>query len=170
MSLFKFKKKHSKEWIQEALAEIDKLDPAKRIPSSENVCFSLEVDLTVTDYEKWKSKLEYPTFQELLLHCIESKGLKYPEFYKAAYLDRKLFSAIKNDRHYQPKKETAVACCFALGLNLIDAKDLLGTAGYSLSLSIAWDRVVYYCLDKGITDIYSVNELLDAVGEKCIRE
>ncbi len=103
------------------------------------------------------------------MSCIEHKGLSNQDFYKAALIDRKLFSAIKNNRDYQPKKETAVACCIGLELNLSDSEKLLELAGYKLSLAIAWDRVIYYCLKNGVTDIDAVNELLYEAGEKCIR-
>lgn len=99
---------------------------------------------------------------------IEQKGMSAPEFYNAAFIDRKLFSAIKNNEYYQPSKETAVACCFGLKLSLRASEELLRTAGYSLSLSIPWDRVIYYCLGHNIKDLNDVNELLYYMGEKCI--
>jgi len=163
--------KHSTEWIQRALAEIDKLNPNIQpqtiVEPSSDVRYSIKVEWT--DFDEWQTQLLAPTFQEMLFTCIQRKGLSNTDFYKAATLDRKLFSAMKNNRNYQPKKETAVACCFGLGLNLSDAEKLLELAGYKLSLSITWDRVIYYCLKNGIFDIDSANELLYEAGEKCIR-
>ena len=74
----------------------------------------------------------------------------------------------KNNEYYQPSKETAVACCFGLKLSLRASEELLRTAGYSLSLSIPWDRVIYYCLGHNIKNLNDVNELLYYMGEKCI--
>ena len=54
-------------------------------------------------------------------------------------------------------------------LNEADSVKLLELAGYVLSPAIGWDRVILYCLKKGITDIDIVNELLYEQGEKCIR-
>ena len=91
-----------------------------------------------------------------------------PEFYNAAMIDRKLFSSIKNNKDYKPKKETAVACCFGLQLGLTEAEKLLEAAGYKLSLAILWDKIVYFCLDHNITDLDIVNELLYQENQKCI--
>lgn len=158
-------------WIQRALAEIDMLVPKQDKPDVEKSGSEIRYSLDVrwSDFDEWKSQLVYPTFQEMLMTCIEKKGMSNQDFYKAAHMDRKLFSAIKNNTEYQPKKETAVACCFGLALDLEDAENLLELAGYKLSLAITWDRVIYYCLKNGIFNIDVVNELLYEEGEKCIR-
>ncbi len=183
--------KKTTDWIKNALEEIKKLDPSTQIikndgikystrddesdtfystktPSTSSVRYSLKVPAP-DDFDSWKKSVKTETFQEMLMKCIEMKGLSNQEFYTAALIDRKLFSAIKNNPDYQPKKETAVACCLGLGLNWQDAEKLLELAGYKLSLSISWDRVIYYCLHQGITDIDVVNELLYEEGDKCIR-
>ncbi len=162
--------------VMETLARIDELDPAKKKepeePSAQvgetKIRYSLKFDEDVEIFVKWQSEHWMATFQQTLLHMIEQKGMSAPEFYNAAFMDRKLFSAIKNNVNYRPSKETAVACCFGLKLSLRATERLLRTAGYSLSLSIPWDRVVYYCLENGITDLNDVNELLYYMGEKCI--
>lgn len=166
----------TKAWIQKALREIEMLKPVESDnPGDHGIRYSLPVDIqfdeneTGNDFSIWKERVKKQTFQERLLECIAQSGMKNQEFYKAAYIDRKLFSAIKTNPNYHPQKETAVACCFALRLSLSDAKELLELAGYSLSLSIAWDRVIYYCMKKKIFDIDIVNELLYEEGEKCIR-
>lgn len=120
-------------------------------------------------YKNWEKTVNTVTFQEKLMSFISEKGMTNQQFYKAALLDRKLFSAINTNPNYQPKKETAVACCLGLKLDINETKDLLRLAGYSLSLSITWDKIVYYCIDNHIFDIDIINELLYAEGEKCIR-
>ena len=109
-----------------------------------------------------------PTFQELLMQYIEEKEISHIDFYKAAWIDRKLFSAISNHPYYKPKKETAVACCLGLRLSLSEATKLMAAAGYSLSESILWDVIIRYCIEHEIYDINQVNQILDAHGEKCI--
>ncbi len=174
--------KKSEEWIRSKIEEIDQLRPhvvfGEGISTYGNVGSS-DVMFSVKDDEGYlKSFLEWTaehkgqrnrTFQQELLKHIETKGMTNQEFYNAALIDRKLFSAIKNNTDYKPKKETAVACCLGLGLGWEEAEELLEVAGYTLSLAIPWDRVVYYCIHEGITDIDVVNELLYAEGEKCIR-
>ena len=163
--------KKSKDWIKNAMREIRQLDPTSqtRVYQGSGVFKSDNTVKEPTDFETWRAELVSPTFQEMLMTCIERKGMGNSEFYKAALLDRKLFSAIKNNPDYQPKKETAVACCFGLQLCLQDAEKLIELAGYTLSMAIGWDRVIYYCLQNRIYDIDVVNEILWEEGEKCIR-
>ena len=162
--------KKDENWIRNAMREIRELDLSSqtRVYKGSGV-FVAEKVAEPSDFETWRSELTSPTFQEMLMKCIEMKGMENSEFYKAALLDRKLFSAIKNNPDYQPKKETAVACCFGLQLNRFDAEKLLELAGYTLSMAIGWDRVIYYCLQNKIYDIDVVNEILWEEGEKCIR-
>ena len=82
------------------------------------------------------------------------------QVYKDANLDRKLFSKIRCDVNYKPKKATALALGFALHLNLDEMKDLLGRAGLALSPSSVADLIIGFCLKNGIYDIYDVNTLL----------
>lgn len=170
-----FPEKPSKR-VRETLPKIDDLDPNKPKAQVEpaqkveepKVRYSLSWDEDALLFDRWVASHRWATFQQTLLYLIEQKRLSPPEFYNAAFMDRKLFSAIKNNENYRPSKETAVACCFGLGLSLHQSEKLLRTAGYSLSLSIPWDRVVYYCLEHGIKDLNDVNELLYYSGEKCI--
>lgn len=125
--------------------------------------------LSEDEFKSWEKTIVEPTFQEKLMSYIAAKGMKNNEFYKAALLDRKLFSAMNTNPNYQPKKETAIACCIGLKLSLDETEDLLKAAGYYLSLSITKDKVIYYCISNKIYDMDVINELLYAVGEKCIR-
>ena len=117
-------------------------------------------------YKKWKA-LE--TFSDKIERFIQSKNLTSVQFYKAADIDRKVYSAMRNNKRYQPKKETAIACCFGLGLSLEETEELLDSAGYSLSTSIRRDVIIRYCLLQHNYSIYDVNAILDAAGEKTLR-
>ena len=106
------------------------------------------------------------SFQQRLLRFIDERGLTDPEVYKAANVDRKLFSKIRCNKDYIPKKKTIVALAIALKLNLDDTQDLLATAGYRLSTSSKADLIVMFCLENDVYDIYEVNALLDRWGEQ----
>lgn len=95
-------------------------------------------------------------FSETLLKLIDRTGKKDSEVYSAANVDRKLFSKIRSNPAYHPKKETALAFAFALKLNLEETKNLLGTAGYALTRSSEADIIAeYYIVHK----YYKIDEL-----------
>lgn len=121
------------------------------------------------DLDSWMDEERTTTFQQDLMDLIHQKGMSPSEFYKAAWMDRKLFSAMKSRENYSPKKDTAIACCLALHLTPGEAEALLHKAGYELSRGKTSDLVIRYCLEHGIYKIDEVNELLNRFKENTIR-
>ena len=108
------------------------------------------------------------TFSESLIRLIDQKGLKDPEVYKKANVDRKLFSKIKNNIDYKPSKSTAIAFAIALELNLDETKDFIGRAGYALTHSSKFDIIIEYFLNENNYNMYQINEVLFAFGQPLI--
>lgn len=100
------------------------------------------------------------TWQESLLHLIDERGFTDTEVYKKANVDRKLFSKIRSNPAYQPRKITAVALALALELNLDEAKDFLARAGYAFSPSSVFDLIIQYFIENQVYDIYRINTAL----------
>lgn len=112
-------------------------------------------------FSRLRSKLNKAdeTFSERLLRLIDERGMTDVEAYKRAGCDRKLFSKIRTDRDYQPKARLVYAFIFALRLNLDEARDLLASAGYTISPARAYDLVMEFCIMEGY-DINTVNGIL----------
>lgn len=100
------------------------------------------------------------TFSQMLMRLVKEKGVLEVDVYKRANMDRKLFSKIKNNRDYQPKKKTALSLAVALQLSVEETENLLRKAGFSLTNSSKMDVIVRYFLEKEEYDIFAINEAL----------
>lgn len=100
------------------------------------------------------------SFSRRLFQFIRESGFDEVEVYKRAHVDRKLFSKIRSDPAYQPKKTTVVAFALALRLSPTQAQTLMESAGYSLSRSAAFDLIVRFFLEKKVYDLLKVNDAL----------
>lgn len=118
---------------------------------------------------QWLEQNHTTSFQQDLMRMIEERLLTDVEFYKAALIDRKLFSAIRNNIYYIPSKETALVCCLALQLELPEAEALLKKAGFALNHTSTRDLIVEYCITHHLFELDIVNTLLDHYGERMLR-
>ena len=99
------------------------------------------------------------SFNELLFSFIDKSGHKDSELYKKVDIDRKLFSKIRCDSEYIPRRNVIIKLCLALELERNDFNKLLNSAGYSLSNN-KFDQIVSYCLDNNVYELNQINEYL----------
>ncbi|MBQ2412515.1 MAG: macro domain-containing protein [Anaerotignum sp.] len=107
-------------------------------------------------------KEEEMTFSEALLDWLIRKDLKDSDVYKKANIDRKLFSKIRNNPDYKPKKNTAIAFALAMELDLEETKEFIGRAGYALTHSSKYDIIIEYFIRQKNYNVFEINEVLFA--------
>lgn len=124
------------------------------------IASSLELDQV--DFMKLyaKAKTGCLSFSDMLMHLIEESGEKNSTIYKRANIDRRHFSKIANNDDYQPSKQTVFAFAIALKLDFEQTKDLLHSAGFTMSRANLTDVIVGYFLEYKIFDVDLVNQIL----------
>ena len=83
-------------------------------------------------------------FQTKLFNLIDTSGKTDSEIYNKAYIDRRLFSKIRNDIHYHPSKNTVISLGLALNLNITEFEELLSSASYSLPKNNTFDLIIRF--------------------------
>lgn len=109
-------------------------------------------------------------FRGMLFRLIDERGLTDTEVYKKANIDRKLFSKIRCNKDYIPKKQTVLALVFALELNFDETVDLISRAGIAFSPGSKFDVILEFCIENGIYDLFEVNSLLFEYGQPQLGE
>jgi O-acetyl-ADP-ribose deacetylase (regulator of RNase III) len=134
----------------------------------------LDFDVSFDFEEQHESKLEErmchmsDTFSEYLLYLIQVKNMENSDVWKRAIVDKKVFSKIKNNPNYHPKKITALCLCVGAKLNLDESKDLLARAGYALSPCDKTDIIFFYFIENEIYDMIELDIQLEEHGLPCI--
>ena len=108
------------------------------------------------------------SFQDKLFSYIDESGMTDVEVYKKANIDRKLFSKIRSNPMYHPRKQTVLALAIALQLNIEQTVDLLTSAEYALSPGSKGDLIVKYFIEHEIFDIMTINFALDEYGQSIL--
>lgn len=141
--------------------EIRRRDKLKA--SKPKLCSSMPTPTSSVDNKTFQEYMKAmdKSFAYKLFDLIDAKGMTDVECYKKANVDKKTFSKIKcNPDTYKPSKHTAVAFAIALELTLDETQDLLASAGLTLSRSFTFDKIIRYFLQKGVYDIFEINEAL----------
>ena len=109
---------------------------------------------------KYLNQNKTSSFSELLFSYIDKSGLTDSEVYKKVFIDRKLFSKIRCNENYIPRKENIIKLGLSLSLNKDEIDELLNSAGYSLTTNNESDLIISFCIENKIYDINIVNDYL----------
>ena len=109
-------------------------------------------------------------FRDYLFRLIDERNLADVEVYKKANIDRKVFSKIKCNENYHPKKKTALAFAIALQLDLQETRDLLARAGFALSPADKGDLIIQYFISTHQYDMMSINAALFQYDQPMLTE
>ena len=126
---------------------------------SQEAATGMDVCEAPADLSAYLARTALP-FSRCLLNYIQKSGLDEVEVYKRAHIDRKHFSKIRSDPHYQPKKVTVIAFALALRLSLQETKELLSSAGYTLSSNTPFDLIIRFFVERGVHDPLKINDAL----------
>ena len=143
----------------------------------EPICFKLQESIYFIDsaienstsedaLEDFIKENRKPSLSSVLFSFIDQTGETDATIYNRAGIDRKLFSKIRTNPNYHPRKSTILALALALQLNKDDTDILLNAAGYSLSSRETSDLIVQFCIEKKIYNIFDVNQALEHFHEK----
>ncbi len=122
--------------------------------------------LASSEMDQYIEKKRKKEFRDMLYALIDQRGLEDVEVYKRALLDRRHFSKIRSGNGYRPGKNTVVALCLALHLDLEKTEALLETLGYALSESDLGDLIIRFCIEHEMYNIHDVNLALDRYDQK----
>ncbi|MBR3680769.1 MAG: helix-turn-helix domain-containing protein [Clostridia bacterium] len=108
------------------------------------------------------------SFAVRLLKLIDLRGMDEIKAYKAANVSRQTWYKIMNEKGYRPSKNTVISFAIALRLDLPETQALLATAGFTLSGSILFDKIIVYCIREGIFDVFKINQILYSYDQECL--
>lgn len=107
------------------------------------------------------NRFEDSAVAKKLNYYMHERDITTAMIYERCYIDRKLISKITNRNNYHPSKNTMLALCLGLRLNMDEATEFLSLGGFSFSNTSKFDLVIEYILINEIYDVRFVNEMLE---------
>lgn len=103
------------------------------------------------------------SFSEYLQSLINKKGLKNSEVYAAANISKQYFSKLLKGQ-VNPSKDKMLALAVGLRLNLDEAIDFLGIAGYAFSPISQTDTIVKFFINRKDYNVIKIDMILFEFG------
>lgn len=109
-------------------------------------------------------------FSRKLNQYMHERDITTAMIYKRCFVDRKLISKITVNENYHPAKQTVLALCIALTLNLEESEEFMSLAGYAFNQSSRYDLIIKFFIKRQIYQIDTINDILHEFGEPCFGE
>ena len=132
---------------------------SERIESKAMMPMACEAVAAPMDLDSFLKKKD-AGFVETLLELIQKSGHKNSTIYKRANISKQHFSKLINDPKATITKPVAVALALALELDLVQTKDLIGRAGYTLTNSSYFDLVIQFHIENKQYNVVQINCVL----------
>ena len=133
------------------------LDPEGSYGLNSSAHYSADpVTLDLAEMLRHKSE----TFSCMLARLVDECGKTAPDIYKKARVTKSVYSKIMANIHYKPSKLTAVAFALALQLPWEELKELVESAGYSMTRTNKFDIVIEYFVRNKKYSIDEINAVL----------
>ena len=110
------------------------------------------------EYHEFMTSELKPTFYDLIIRYADKLNISDSELYKKAYVDRRLFSKIRQG--HKPNIKTVIRLGLALELNEKDFESLLNSCNYSLYEDKYFDVAIKYFVKNKIYNIDRCNDIL----------
>ena len=132
--------------------ESEKLISYIKAQIPENILFSIDYDELPGRKEILAGHIS-GKFNTKLLELIDERNLKDSDVYRKARVSRSVFSKIRCNEKYLPKKKTIICLALALELDLEETKDLLERAGEGLIKYFEFDSAIKYFIENKFYDL-----------------
>lgn len=140
------------------IAEIDELLGIKENSNAKKSRESLDEVLSV----------HKESFGDRLFRLIDERGYSDTEVYKRANVDRRVVSRLRQEPDKNVNKNTALALAVGLRLTAEETKEFIELAGWGLSPSKKYDRIIRYFIENGNYNMTEINEALFKYTKKTL--
>lgn len=111
------------------------------------------------------------SFSQMVMRIIKERKLDHVRLYRAANVDKDIFSKINKDANgdldkngepfiYKPKKNIVMSFIIALKLDLMEAEEMMRKAGYAKSNNSLFDKITFLAIEQGFYDLDEINMVL----------
>ena len=104
------------------------------------------------------------TFVNILCQYMNEKNLRSADVWQNSNISKSTFSKLLCQKDPKPQKETVLALCIGLQLNVVEARKFMSAAGYTFSSSNRRDLVVKCFIENSYYKIDELNDVLYGYG------